>query len=383
MKGCSVKTFVDKKCHYHQRDSLSACNQIGPPGLSQEIYYRLYPYALALLFGGRFNGAKKGNDLIIRCQHTKDFLNGETEEVLYRVITKRKGLSEQIINLIKTMIMPFFPLSIEHHKIYFAPLDKNTKQKDAMLYQMYLGKKIYNILTKESKQLCPAAFHSFYPIMLPEILKRQYGERYDRVLVGCPDHHINIKLQFNVDTDGDGQVEEKEGRGCQAPADFLIEVIESDNEQAPYFKLGRKFFLRDILKEIGIPCFSAWHVLYPYWLSIESEAKIKFYTKEFYSAIAQCPNTVCKIEMEIAKRGDRVRVRTISSRRSCPLGMDGLDIFLPAKGEWLFCPHTLNVIYPYFQVIRNGPSAIKGVKVFSPDASTRILLRVEDLVRAS
>jgi hypothetical protein len=54
MKEFSFKTLVVKPCHYHEKEASYSCDKMVPDGLEHKIFYRLYPYRLALLYGGKF-----------------------------------------------------------------------------------------------------------------------------------------------------------------------------------------------------------------------------------------------------------------------------------------------------------------------------------------
>ena len=181
-------------------------------------------------------------------------------------------------------------------------------------------------------------------------------------------------MLFEGPQENGNQLETRENVGCDSFSGVHIEVLETDGKSLPAFKVGQVFSLKEIVHSFGFSCYSAFHSVYPYWLSILNDAPIRFYTRNPYSAMVQCPSLEGKVEMKIARVCGLIELEVLNMRNPCPLGMQSKT--LPREKDWIFCPHSLNTIFPYFQILLHGPSAINELKVFSPVEESRSLFRV-------
>lgn len=300
-------TGLDKPCQYHTTTGKE--KRALPGGLSPSLYYILYPYLLAISYGGK----------LFASQEYRNPVSGdgpETESVLIR--RKPPHLIERAKNIVKTILSPFLPLG----RIKTAPEIETAHG----VFPFDLG---------YDGSLCPAAFRSFFPFKVFNHFLNKNNPEDLAWEACCPDH---LKNHSFSNVEASRQPEESFYESiCFWGEHSRIESVSAcsscpsceTKENPPVTRL------EDISKTLGVACPALLNVMYGYYLTLAKGGELAFYSKSFDAGIAQCPNPKSRVVLEVFRKEEAIEFNTIDVLGcECPRGIKKGDSFtLPRAVE--------------------------------------------------
>ena len=304
---------INRPCQYHE--SVEQANKMSaiPKGLSPSLYYFLYPYLLAMTYGGKFPLNSAYSNPVAE--------EGEPVTIQWNA----PPIFEKIKNLVKTILSPFVPLG----RIKMAP-EINTSQG---VFPFDLGK---------DGSLCPASFRSFFPYQVHHHLKDKQNGTQTPWKVCCPDHlkHHTFGEKQGLPSEEDSFYESicNWGSHVQIKNKGSCNIGLNNNTQT----------LDSILAPLGFPCASLLNVMYGYYLTLAKDGELAFYSKSFDAGIAQCPCPKSRVVVEITRKQETIEFKTIDViGEECPKGIKkGGVVTLPKKAdENHFCLDAFNSIF--------------------------------------
>lgn len=300
---------MDKPCQYHSSTEFINWWNILPDGLQPSLYYVLYPYLLATVYGGNIPSKQA-------------FTNPITEDPK-PVYIRRKlpHVTERAKNVVKTLLSPIKPMG--RAKI----LPEIETSDGAYLFDLgYEG------------TMCPAAFRSLFPFWAYNHLKNNGNTNEFSLKICCPDHIKNLTYTKGI------------------PDDTFFESIcywgkNAKIENKSKCSAGKTVSagsLDEIMNVLGFPCPALLNVMYGYYLTLAKGGELAFYSKSFDAAVAQCPNPKSRVVIEIHRRKDTVEFNAIDVLGcACPRGIEKGNTFSLAREveKNKFCLDAFNSLF--------------------------------------
>lgn len=318
-------------CRYHRRHSDRPINLIKPKGLCPEAYHQLYPVLFSMISAPY--SELRSKPMVMRCPGTK----GNVQFELFRGPAK---FSARLINIIKHFVSMVYMTEIRKYRIYI----KVKSITGSCPYQLKEGD-IFEFNLDKGPEICPAAFNNVFPGFISRIY--DFSNKNIGVLA-CPDHKTNILFSINPSL-GDNNIVESDPLCCKS-VDNL--AIYADSIQMPCrlgYKKGQLFKVKDILKKIGLPCYSLFHVIYPYIYTQLKDGKLGFRSKNYSSAIIQCPNSKVKAEVLLKRLNkDQFEISIKNLKDICPLGLTkGKKFTFNMQDIGKICLISFVALHPY------------------------------------
>lgn len=138
-----------------------------------------------------------------------------------------------------------------------------------------------------------------------------------------------------------------------------VKVVSVAGRCKYHHKIGQEYNLTQLIPP-GM-CLDAFHVAYPYCLSLLYGAKFKWMDDKD-SVIAQCPNPKGSVIMEIRRKiinhnKKKIFIKIIEIRGRCMKGLKRGQIFKMNLGDYpQICPAAFDELYPYISILRYGGS---------------------------
>jgi uncharacterized repeat protein (TIGR04076 family) len=161
-------------CRYHRKDEEVVSNLV-PPGFCPDIFLGIYPYLLAMLYGGDVE-----EEISLEHPGSKD----EVKVNLRKLWVVRSTLARKSVKLAKKLFEAVFhPLDLLdcYVKVNFVEnLSEGCSSQKGKEYVVDLRNK---------NHLCPASFHALYPYLCLAALgyEMKWGQDDKDSLVPCPD----------------------------------------------------------------------------------------------------------------------------------------------------------------------------------------------------
>ena len=165
----SVASFK-KACKYHNKiNETFSCNNISPRGMCPHLFHKIYPYALALLYGAEISGLNSKQSIVISCPGLHKSISMEISRV------RQNNLVEGIKNFLKEIAVK---LNLHCNPLYYRVYMKVMEIKERCPYEHKKGE-TFEFNVGDSPEICPAAFDAMFPGLL---------KQSDNLSVVCPDH---------------------------------------------------------------------------------------------------------------------------------------------------------------------------------------------------
>lgn len=306
---------MGKSCHYHRVTEFIGWQRVLPQGLQPSFFYVLYPYLLAITYGGNIPAGQE-----FRCPGATVQDNSRPVFTIRRKPLDRR---ERVKNFVKTLLAPARPMG----RTYFMP-EIETKGGS---YPFDLGSK---------GTLCPAAFRSFFPYLALSYLKRKSGGVESGWKICCPDHLKNLLY-------GSGKIDQVDFQSICFFGNSARIQMKSPCRSNMNVSISS---LEDIAKILNFPCPSLLNVVYGYYLTLATGGELAFYSKSFGAAIAQCPNPASRVVVEICRRSGTISVEILDViGNQCPRGIKKGNIFFFPRDtkKNSFCLDAFNSLFLY------------------------------------
>jgi len=311
IQGSMERLEMEGSCHYHKAPDFLHRGGIVPQGASPSLMYFLYPYLLALSYGGGMPGLQ-------RCRHPEAL-----EGVTVQIMKKKPRLRERSLNVVKIFLMPIKPIG----RIRCQP-------------EVEAGNRSVPFDLGTEGTLCPAALRSILPFWVREELRASKGDGDPHWRVSCPDHLKNLVFGYG-EPDGDFYDSICSwGAGTQ-----LIE-----KRPCSLGRNARAESLDEISTLLDFPCPSLLNVSYGYYLTLCTGGELGFSAPSLKAAIYQCPNPLSRVIVRIWKRSEWIDFEVLHVMgQSCPRAIKEGDRFhLPSDPRQnRFCLDAFNVLFPY------------------------------------
>jgi len=145
--------------------------------------------------------------------------------------------------------------------------------------------------------------------------------------------------------------------------DVKIKVVSVAGICKYHRRVGQEYNLSDLVPP-GM-CLDAFHVAYPYALSLLYGAKFKW-MKDKDAVIAQCPNPKGAVVMEIRRKKlsavkKKILIKIIDVKGKCHMQLKKSQVFKMNLGDYpQICPEAFDDLYPYLCILRYGGTAPWG-----------------------
>lgn len=326
----------DKRCFYHPRGSSFVIERLGPERLCLEAFNSLYPYCFSFLH------IPENKGIFVHCPNPQD-------GVVFRVYRTPTFTLRRIKNIIAHFINIFYPIDIIRYRIFIevADIGKNCpyKYRQGETFELNLGQK--------QNEACPAAFNSTFPSFFVSLAEDT--KLVKTVTSACPDHRVNVQLRLENNETKVNTDSRSLSVDCISEKDVIIEVMDVDQKCPINYLKGQEYRISDILETLGIPCLSAFHVVFPYYLILLKGGKMPgYYTTDRYAAFFQCPSIKNKVEMMIKKEkksGDYFLCIT-RQKECCPKGFQSGQKTIPGFKKQVFCLYLLHSIGPFVNSLK-------------------------------
>jgi len=339
-------------------------SKVGPDGLCLEAFHALYPLGFAM-----FTAPDKRvpNGVKVCCPAGKAMFS-----LFRRPFRQISYLPEQIVRRLASLIVDCevlrWRIFIRVESVQDCPFGQKVGEE----FEINIG---------NTDDLCPAAANNFTPYFAPVIANNAdggtpaqpvTGTDAPRVastpLIACPDHITDVKAVVRPDHPNGAEV------FCQDLAKVSIKIEKTDNGLPSSVKPGDTLAVPQLLDKIGLPCLSYINVISPYTTVLREGGKLGYYTRNYRSAIVQCPNPDVKVvtRIESSVDGHDISYHIISNRAGCPLEMSTGAVFTLKHPEGYFWLRAAAVLSPYLlnisllskdttaelYLVENGASAI-------------------------
>ena len=327
----------DRACSYHRKGCSFKGKRLAPDGLCPEAFNTLYPHCFSLLH------IPGPNDISLQCPQAR----GGARFRAYRMPAR---WFRRVKNIVARFISIIYPIDIIRYRV----LIEVVKRGEDCPYRYSRGSTFELNLGQKSDEPCPAAFNSLFPSLF--VFLKDGGLNKGMAVASCPDHKVNVQLGLmNNDSKGSRVPQNSASVECMSEGDVKIKVTGRSPKCPIYHTEEREYDLSGILDKIGIRCLAAFHVLFPYYLTLFKDGAMPgYYARDKHAAILQCPNVKNRIEMMIQKdrKGDGHVVRVIGQRNTCPkLLCPGQRIKLDFEKSPV-CIYALGSISPYANMLK-------------------------------
>ncbi len=321
-----ISLSTDKFCAYHKkRTAKYPISQLGPEGLCFEMYYALYPFCFSFVY----QAYKNKNKLLIKCPTHND-----TSFILSK---SKADIPVRIKNILKDFLSSYKVFAIEGYNVDIIA--------NQVFEKCFRGKKCRFNINGKFSYICPAAFNAIFPHIFYELKNKKYTDKIK--MISCPDHVVDLKFKFVRNP----QSKEYEDCGCYDFSKIKLKITDIHKRKED------EFYIDQIINAYNFKCFTAYQVLFPYYLTLLNGGFLGFYTNNKYSAIVQCPNFKHKVEFMIYRDPGNKKIyhKVFNHKDACPMGYKK-DETMEITGHPYLSPYILYIAYLYCVYLKNDDS---------------------------
>lgn len=354
--GIIVAEINDNRCRYHPIRSKKQKIGLIRKGMCPVGYMSLYPFLFALHCSRDRTKLKLDIDRMVKqCPLGEE---GATFKVNVEKI--RFGLLEYVKNLARRLINLVIPCEVHDKNIVIEVIDKAA----GCPLEFSKGDQFsFNI--DRTDEMCPAAFNSVYPFL--DLLS-------NNAVVGCPDYRTHVRFG-TADYLRSCANERREHFDCDT-YNARVQIGEkTDNFSCPV-AVGKWYSIDELMGELGIRCFSSFHVAFPYLYTLYNGGQLGYLSRDRRKAGICCPSPL-SVRYMVAKENDGAyKYNCLQSHNACPRGVELRDEVVVGDFEkYVSFYASLNEIYTVIKKMGSGPEMLSSnveMKVpyqFGDDAS--------------
>jgi uncharacterized repeat protein (TIGR04076 family) len=282
--------FEKKKCGYCKtgKEAYNEKNTV-TGGFCVDAFYSVYPILLSLLYDGTFDPDLFGNELIIKCPNAN-----HPARIKIGFVNKKLKI---VFNLIEKVFRYIgFPKDAIDKMITLEVLSKGEP------CILTTGQK-KTIKIPDIKELCPASFYSFYPMLYYYCKDASFDT--DKLRFVCPDPKTNLIYTPS------SSVKNKNASFFCVPS--VSKYHFSQIEMNPRNPAG--LTVDKMLPEGICPCL--FNIAIPYILTFAQGGHFKW-SKDINSVHVQCPDAEARVNFEVRKEeGNAVSIHIHQAQGHC------------------------------------------------------------------
>ncbi len=333
-----VYDATDNRCRYHPLNSDNKQVSLLSQGMCPAAFLNLYPTLLALHCNQNKSKLKMNPaGEIISCPLGSD-------GVSFRIYSSKRKFNPWVYfkNILRWILNFIMPVEIPDKDIHIKAVDEGK----GCLIGITRDHDFYFNLDKRD-ELCPAAFTSIYPYLDIE---------NNNFVAGCPDYrtqvtfsildkptdakHINDKLCDKYST----QVKLKRTMG---DFDFPVQI-------------DQWYSVDELIKASGIPCYTSFHVAYPYFYVLYHGGQLAFLSPDRQTAGVCCPNTSFAVQYNVMQDDQGTyKYKCIKTHQDCPRGIGLNDEVIMSN---------FDKALPFYRGLYEIYTVIKKMESFSDDS---------------
>lgn len=158
--------------------------------------------------------------------------------------------------------------------------------------------------------------------------------------------------------------------------EIIVKICKITGKCKYHRKVGQEYSLGKIVP-LGM-CLDAFHVVYPYCLSLLYGATFSWMENiDKDAVIAQCPyaSIVMMIKRFLKTEKKKIIIKVVEKRGECPENMEiGQEFkFNLGDDQRVLCPAGFNSIFPYISLIKSGEEKI----IECPDHINRVVYKIK------
>lgn len=342
----------DNRCRYHPLRNKHRGVNITSQGMCPLAYSNLYPTLFALHCNQDRSKLRLNPDHIIKqCPLGSDGVsfNVYTTKIEFELLKYAENVIRKLINLV-------IPSEIHNKNIVMEVV---AEGKGCPLGMKKGDTYLFNI--DSTDKLCPAAFYSVYPFL---------NLNRDGLVVGCPDYQSHVRF---APTDNIENTVHVESNKC----DYYtgrVKIIHTKGDFLCPIKVDRWYSVDELIAEVGIKCYTSFHVAFPYLYVLNNGGQLGYLTRDRMKAGICCPNASFSVRYIVSKDpAGNYRYDCTRTHDECPRKIAlNEEAFLHNFEETLPFYAGLSEIYTIFRKIESCK-----VKDRLP-LQTEILSREED-----
>jgi uncharacterized repeat protein (TIGR04076 family) len=353
----TVLPVKGRRCRYHRPSPQETAGRLFPPGVCPLAYLSAYPGLFALHARQTRFRAPPAQELEPKTCPAGD--RGVTFRVSSAPLPFR--WTAAAVNFASSMLNLFIPWEI-HSKATAAevvsvgacPLGLRPGQTFA-----------FNVNSRE--EICPAAANSIYPMLDDDAA----------CALACPDYRTRIcyrarepgdavapAARFDCDDYGQRVRVESLTGSCFCPLEN-----------------GRWYDVGELLVTLGIPCFTSYHVAFPYLYALARGGQLGYLRRSREEAGIGCPNATVGVRYVVFRKRGAYGYRCLRSGPSCPRRVaDGSLVRLPEFERGLAFYAALNELYAVARkltALKAWRARAAAFNVYSREGGSGLTWRVE------
>ncbi len=291
-----IKVFSvnDDRCRYHRLKSKGVDGNIISKGMCPLAYLNLYPVLFALHTIRNASRQTFGSEsLLKRCPLGDDgvLFSIFFEPHPFRTLSFMRNSFSRLMNI-------FIPFDV-HNKIVGAQI---VVAGSCPLCMEKGQRFVFNV--DKTDEICPAAVNSIYPLL---------GEDTDFIL-GCPDYRTHVKYNTVA-------LPLRASPGGKPECDSYTQKVKITRKIGDFpcpLEPDCWYEVDELLRIIKIPCFTSYHVAFPYLYALSKGGQLGYLSRNRMEAGICCPNAELAIQYMVSKSEESYFYRSTKTHPECP-----------------------------------------------------------------
>ncbi len=335
-----VAEINDNRCRYHSIRSKKQKIDLIRKGMCPVGYMSLYPFLFALHCSRDRTKLKLDVDRMVKqCPLGEE---GATFKVNVERI--RFGLLEYVKNLARRLINLVIPCEVHDKHIVIEVMDKAA----GCPLEFRKGDQLsFNI--GRTDEMCPAAFNSVYPFL--DLIA-------NNGVVGCPDYRTHVR--FGTAGHPRSRANERQEHLNCDTYNAHVQILDKTNSFSCPVAVGQWLSIDELIGELGIRCFSSFHVAFPYLYTLYNGGQLGYLSRDRRKAGICCPSPLC-VRYMVTKEDGAYKYNCLQSHNACPRGVKLRDEVVVGDFERYVSFYTsLNDIYTVVKKLGSRPEMLSS-----------------------